>query len=101
MRWFYRTAKIDQELRTTFEQYGVGTMQSLLAAPARQFVHLGKVTSAAQHREELLSWLKEQYDRQDTKETWSLTMEFAITMLVALEVVHLLWPGAPFWPQAG
>jgi len=38
----------------------------------------------------LLPWLTEQYDRAERKETWNLTMEAAITLLVGIEVVHVL-----------
>jgi len=31
----------------------------------------------------LLPWLTEQYDRAERKETWSPSMEFAITVFVA------------------
>jgi hypothetical protein len=32
-------------------------------------------------------WLTEQYDRAERKETWSITMEVAITLLVAVELL--------------
>ena len=51
------------DLRQTFEQHGIGTMQTLLAAPDRPFVYRGHMSSAYQVREELLHWLTEQYDR--------------------------------------
>lgn len=31
-------------------------------------------------------WLKEQYDREERKETWLITMEVSITLLVAAEL---------------
>ena len=43
MRWLsIRRAKIDPALRETFEQYGVGSMQALLAGWDQVFVHQGK-----------------------------------------------------------
>jgi hypothetical protein len=91
MRWFgIRRANIDPALRQTFEQHGVGTMQTLLAAQDRQFVHLGQRLDANRVRDSLLPWLTEQYDRAERKETWNLTMEAAITVLVAVEVIHVL-----------
>jgi hypothetical protein len=35
----------------------------------------------------MLLWLKEQYDREERKETWLITMEAAITIFVAAELV--------------
>jgi len=34
------------DLRQTFEQHGIGTMQTLLAAPDRPFVHQGQPIDA-------------------------------------------------------
>jgi len=91
MRWQpIRSASIDPALRQAFEQHGIGTMQTLLAAPDRLFVCRGQSCSANQVRDDLLHWLTEQYDRAERKETWTLTMEAAITLLVAVEVIHLL-----------
>ena len=88
MRWFrIRKAKIAPDLRQTFEQHGVGTMQSLLAAPDRLFVYQGQSASANQVRDGLLHWLTEQYDRAERKETWTLTMEAAIIVLIVVEIV--------------
>jgi len=87
MRWYYRTAKIDPDLRKTFEQHGLGTMQNLLAAHDRTFVHKGRGTNADGVRSDLLPWLTEQYQRAETWETWSLTMEVAITVFVLVEVI--------------
>ena len=91
MRWLrVRRAEIDPELRKTFEQHGIGTMQTLLAAPDRPFVHRGERIDANSVRDFLLPWLTEQYDRAERIETWNLTMEAAITLLVGIEVIHLL-----------
>jgi hypothetical protein len=86
MRWLFRKAKIDSELRETFEQYGVGTMQMLLAT-TNYFQHKGRDIMAQQVRTDLLPWLTEQYDRAETKETWSMTMEFLITVFVLIEIL--------------
>jgi len=86
-RWIrIRKAEIDPELRETFEQYGVGTMQNLLAREGR-FRHTGSLTNVSTVEDKLLAWLTEQYDRAEKKETWSLTMEAAITIFVAIEVL--------------
>ena len=90
MRWIrIRKAKIDPELRETFERYGEATMQTLLAT-TNYFVHKGKEITAMQARSDLLPWLTEQYDRAERKETWLLTMEVAITIFVVLEGVITL-----------
>ena|SRR5712692_899888 len=86
MRWFrIRKAKIAPDLRQTLEQHGIGTMQTLLAAPDRLFVYRGQSASANQVRDDLLLWLTEQYDRAERKETWTLTMEAAIIVLIVVE----------------
>jgi len=91
MRWLgVRRAKIDPVLRQTFEQHGIGTMQTLLAAQDRVFVHQGQRIDTNSVRDSLLPWLTEQYNRAERKETWNLTMEAAITLLVGIEVIHLL-----------
>lgn len=87
MRWFrIRKAEIDPELRETFEQHGVATMQAILAT-TNYFQHKGKSLMAQNVLTDLLPWLTEQYDRAERKETWSLTMEFAITLFVAIELL--------------
>jgi len=37
-------------------------------------------------RQQAAEWLTEQYDRAERKETWSLTLEAAITVFVAFEL---------------
>jgi len=87
MRWFrIRNAKVDPELRETFERYGVATMQTILGT-TNWFWHKGKGLLAQNVSDDLLPWLTEQYDRAERKETWSLTMEAAITFFVVAEVL--------------
>src|SRR5713226_1351195 len=87
MRWFrIRKAKIDPELRETFEQYGIVSMQVTLST-TNYFLHKGQNVLAESVLDSLLPWLTEQYDRAERKETWSLTMEFSITILVAAELL--------------
>jgi len=87
MRWFrIRKAEIDPELREIFEQHGVATMQTLLASKS-WFWQKGKSVFAQNVNEELLPWLTEHYDRAERRETWSLTMEAAITIFVVVEVL--------------
>ena len=88
MRWFSirKAAYQDPSLPETFERYGVGTIQNLLAASG-QLRHKGNLTNIGSLVKDLLVWLTEQYDRAERKETWSLSMEFAIVVLVAAELL--------------
>jgi hypothetical protein len=87
MRWFrIRHAKIDSALRETFERYGRVAMQVVLAA-TNYIIHEGESLDVAQFRDHLLPWLTEQYDREERKETWSMTMEAAITVFVLAELL--------------
>jgi len=68
LRWIgIRAADIDPTLRQTFERHGVGTMQTLLAAHDRVFEHQGYGIDAKSVRDPLLSWLTEQYDREEPR----------------------------------
>jgi hypothetical protein len=87
MRWFsIRKAEIDPDLRETFEQYGIATMQAILAT-TNYFQHKNQSLMAQNVWGDLLPWLTEQYDRAERKETWSLTMEVAITVFVGIELL--------------
>lgn|ERR1700676_1399503 len=91
MRLFsIRKAQIDPELRTTFEQHGVVTMQMLLAA-GDFFRHKGQALRISATEPLLLLWLTEQYDRVERKEHWTLLMEAAITLFVAAELLLTLF----------
>jgi hypothetical protein len=86
MRFFtVRKAKIDDDLRPTFEQYGVGSMQAILGG-IKYFTFKGVDTQVEKHREPLLKWLTEEYDKADRKQSWSMTMEIAITLFVGAEL---------------
>ena len=88
MRWFgIREATIDADLRRTFEQYGTITMQVLVATNATSFRHKGSLTTVQMVEQPLLAWLTEQYDRAERRETWSITMEIAITIFVLAELI--------------
>jgi hypothetical protein len=92
MRWFrIREANnIDPELRKTFERYGTVGMQVSLG-DMNHFKHQGQTLKADMVLDDLLAWLTEQSDKTERKETWSLMMEIAITILVAAELVLMLW----------
>jgi hypothetical protein len=88
MRWFrIRKANIDSGRRAIFEQYGIVTMQLILGT-TNYLVINDEGVRAENLRPQLLPWLTEQYDRAERKDTWSVTMEFVITIFVVLEVVH-------------
>lgn len=91
-----KKASIDAALRKTFQQHGTVTMQMFLST-TNYFHHRDKDGNdkkliADDVRSDLLAWLGEQYERAEVKETWSLTMEAAITVFVAIEVVPLVAP---------
>jgi hypothetical protein len=89
MIWFrIRRAQIDAEFRKTFEHYGVSVMQQILAgqgsfwdAKRAEWIYWND------YRVFLPPWLTEQYDRAERKETWMITMEAAVTVLVLFEVI--------------
>ncbi len=89
MRWIrIRKANIDAGLRETFERYGTVGMQVALATTnwiwhQRSSLKLNEVSIS----EPLLSWLTQQHDREERKETWHITMEAAITVFVLVELV--------------
>jgi hypothetical protein len=85
MRWKIRKAKIDEELRTTLEQYGVAVMQQVLATGG-VFIYRDATTGVLAYRTEILAWLTEQHDRQEAKEDATFAMELAIMLLVASEL---------------
>lgn len=87
MRWIrIREARIDPKLRTTLEQYGVPVMQQVLSVGGN-FRHLGQALWVEAVRDSVLAWLTEHYDREERKETWQITMEAAVTILVAAELL--------------
>gem|GEM_PF-2045161 len=67
-----------------------GLIAALLASHDRVFEHEGYGIDAKSVRDSLLAWLTEQYDREERKETWHITMEAAIALFVGIEVFHLL-----------
>ena len=90
MRWFsVRKGTVDPRQRVIFEQYGPGASQLVLATGS--YFRLGKETLRVDSAvDSLLPWLTEQYDREERKETWLITMEAAITVFVLAELVLAL-----------
>ena len=96
MRWFrIRKATIEPELRATLELYGVGSMQAILGRHTT-FWQQDRWHGAHDppYLKYVIDWLCEQYDRAERRETWTLTMEAAITVFVILEVALVVaqWP---------
>ena len=90
MRWFrIRKASVPKEARDLFERCGSSVIGAVLAGGSTPL--LGALQKSlyekSDMRQQALDWLTEQYDRAERKETWSLTMEAAITVFVAVEVV--------------
>jgi len=88
MRWrFVKPSDIDNVLRETFEQYGVVSMQILLATNNTTFRHEGNLRTVESVLPSLLKWLREQYQLAELKETWLITMEAVITVFVVAELL--------------
>jgi hypothetical protein len=66
-------------------------MQVLVATNTTSFRHKGNLTTVQKVEQPLLAWLTEHYDRSERRETWSITMEIAITILVAAELILMVW----------
>ena len=90
MRWFrIKKADIHDWHRQHFEQLGVEVVRAYFTQPIGVLVwkdDRGDHTVRELH-EPMQLWLKEQYDRAERRETWLMTMEIAITTLVAAELV--------------
>jgi hypothetical protein len=92
MKWRIRKASIPEREREMFERFGPavvaavlydgGSGRRTLTEPQQTVLH-GDLLS----REHAAEWLTEQYHRAERRETWSITMEAAITVLVAAELV--------------
>jgi hypothetical protein len=92
MRWLrVRNANIEASLRDLFETYGVTIIQSILVhAPTGSLgvpSDLDSIALQPDRRDAALSWLLEKADKAERRETWNLTMEAAITILVAVSVL--------------
>jgi hypothetical protein len=93
MRWFrIRKATISTDLRDRFETYGAQIIQSILVpGPTggnQELVRdLLRIGAEADQRDAALKWLLEKSDRAERVETWNLTMEAAITLLVLVSVI--------------
>jgi len=92
MRWFRtrRATLIPESERDLFERFGASVVSIILFSGFS-----GPQTTEPQKtlyenpetRRDAEMWLTEQYDCADRKETWSITMEAAITLLIAVELL--------------
>jgi hypothetical protein len=90
MRWFrIREAKdIPKHERDNFERFGPPVIGSTLASGFHAAApELHPIYDNPETRRHAADWLTEQYDRAERKETWSITMEVAITVFVLAELV--------------
>jgi hypothetical protein len=90
MRWFrIRRANILPRYREHFEELGAEIVRAYFTQPIGTVVYQdaeGKWTVRALH-EPMQLWLREQYDRAEREESWLITMEVAITVFVAFELI--------------
>ena len=89
MRWFrIRKAEIKPRFREHFEELGAEIVRAYFTQPIGVVVweDEGGKWPVSALREPMQFWLREQYDRAERKETWLMTMEIAITILVAAEL---------------
>ena len=90
VRWFnVRNANIDENYRQRFEELGVEIVRAYFTLPSGTLVWEDEtgVRVVRDLRVPMQSWLREQHDRTERKDSWLMTMEIAITILVAAELV--------------
>ena len=90
MRWFrIRRGELLPHYREHFEEIGVEIIRAYFTQPIGVKVYTddkGDHTVRELH-DPMQLWLREQYDRAERKETWLITMEIAITIFVASELI--------------
>ena len=88
MRWRVRKAEIRPDYRQHFEELGVEIVRAYFTQPIGVVVweDKGGKWPVGALREPMQLWLREEYDRAEQKDTWLMTMEIAITILVAAEL---------------
>ena len=90
MRWLHiRKADIDLYYRQHFEELGVEIVRAYFTQPNGVVVWKDEKGDwpVAAVKDPMRLWLREQYDRAERKDTWLMTMEIAITILVAFELL--------------
>jgi hypothetical protein len=90
MRWVsIRKPSIAKSERDIFERFGPSVISIILFGgfSGPQETEPQKVLYGnSETRRHAEAWLTEQYDRAERRETWLITMEVAITLLVAAEL---------------
>jgi len=91
MRWVsIRKASIPKDARDIFERFGPAVISIILFSgfSGPQETEPQKVIYGnSGNRKHAEAWLTEQYDLAERRESWLITMEVAITLLVATELV--------------
>ncbi len=90
MRWFrIRKANIPEENRALYERFGATVISLALTSGIPQSGVAPQLDPLynLEGRKKAAEWLTEQYDRAERKETWSMTMEMAITVFVGVELL--------------
>jgi hypothetical protein len=87
-RFCVRKAKIPKNERDILERFGPSVIGTVLAAGFSSSVpELTSLYTDPDRKRNAALWLTEQYDREERRETWSITMEAAITLFVLAELV--------------
>ena|SRR5437879_1716007 len=91
MRWFaLRKADIPKKERDMLERFGPTTVAAIIYGGFSGPLNIEPQKSLfedATKRQHASEWLTKEYDRAERKETWSITMEAAITLFVAVELI--------------
>jgi hypothetical protein len=91
MRWFaLRKADIPKTEREMLERFGPATVAAIVYGgfPGPPNIEPQKsLYEDSTKRQHASEWLTEEYDRAERSETWSMTMEAAITLFVGVELV--------------
>lgn len=89
MRWVrIRKALIPEPERALFERFSANIIGGILAGGSSPIAEeMRPVYHDPTVRIHALAWMTEQYDRAERWETWSLTMEIAITLFVGVEIL--------------
>jgi hypothetical protein len=92
MRWFTirKAVSLTKEERDTLERFGAATVAALIYGGFSGPLNTEPQKSLYENstmRQHALEWLTEEYDRAERRETWLITMEAAVTVFVAAELL--------------
>jgi hypothetical protein len=96
---WYRWTKVNRadipaDLRASFESYGEIVVAQIMGRPYTHAVGTIGVPPWAGdvvQRQHALAWLREQHNETERQHDANMTMEVAITVFVAIEVVPTVW----------